>query len=944
MKKSILLLSLCTLIGLSGCNSSSSNSSTTSSSSSSSIIETIIGVEIAGPKSCIVGKTITLVADVLGSENDNVTWTVDNDTIASINEEGVLTGLSEGEVNVTATSVKDPTKSKTVTITINYLKAEELFISIEENEFITYDAQTKTYSVPLGHTFYVNSTFAENTKTPDVSYSVVYPDGSTEGTTVTIEPIQDTTKAKVIAYAAMDGLVVKATGRYSDLATGDLINSVKVNVVDINSEDYMNVTNTINSFSEKETSSLLSSNITRTKEVTTKSTNETSKEEHIIEHSSYSNTAYVNKTVKVNNEVDSITHYYQGVNTVNSKDYYYTFEYDENDYITKIHTPTNNKDNISLMFDIDSSITYGHVGLLNNLLGNTNTIFDGSIATLGNIYLYAYANYELTSNSIKITSNCFDEDYDTTYTFEFILNYSGTSITDYTINETIENDIYSITYTEVANDFVYGTKVIDSSANNQNFLDITKYYMTSFEVNEFKEKDPDGAFDYTNSTKYGADFVTTENGLTKYTASYEKAIIFKINTLAPETANVNIDNVKLETSDSSQIPAVNSFKDGIFAINANKDDDGHSVPGKAILTFKSTLGVEQKIIVEFTKAVLKSVKVNFTNNAPTYSSSSKAYVFDSIYENKFTSYFFINTDPDEDIYEYGIDVIDGDSNGISLIKFEKGNAYGNPDFSFAILGNKVGTYKFKVYVKDYNVYDTKTFEITVREPISSSSIEKNIVGKSFIYKGFSSITSIFTFVSNSRLQYKETTVDNEYITNFNYHIENGSIIVDGIQSFTKGSYFGRINNGEILFSEDYKKLEFHLEIYDADQLEDTSFFQYYTYEEYVEPIKASEIAEYIENRTFMDSNNTISVTFSNGKGTLVLCDYEGNEIATFTFDYEYNAVLQNIVISNTTSTNADYELVASDYVFNYYSQVLEFKIHYNNEWGGFDYKYTTPLR
>ena len=216
MKKSILLLSLCTLIGLSGCNSSSSNSSTTSSSSSSSIIETIIGVEIAGPKSCIVGKTITLVADVLGSENDNVTWTVDNDTIASINEEGVLTGLSEGEVNVTATSVKDPTKSKTVTITINYLKAEELFISIEENEFITYDAQTKTYSVPLGHTFYVNSTFAENTKIPDVSYSVVYPDGSTEGTTVTIEPIQDTTKAKVIAYAAMDGLVVKAPGRYSD--------------------------------------------------------------------------------------------------------------------------------------------------------------------------------------------------------------------------------------------------------------------------------------------------------------------------------------------------------------------------------------------------------------------------------------------------------------------------------------------------------------------------------------------------------------------------------------------------------------------------------------------------------------------------------------------------------------------------------------------------------
>ena len=44
------------------------------------------------------------------------------------------------------------------------------------------------------------------------------------------------------------------------------------------------------------------------------------------------------------------------------------FEYDDNDYISKIYTPTNDKENISLMFDINTSITYGHVGLLNNLL------------------------------------------------------------------------------------------------------------------------------------------------------------------------------------------------------------------------------------------------------------------------------------------------------------------------------------------------------------------------------------------------------------------------------------------------------------------------------------------------------------------------------------------------------------------------------------------------
>ena len=301
MKKRFIILSLCTLIGLSGCNNNTSSSSF-QTSSSSSIIETIIGVDIAGPKTCIVGKTIRLVADVLGSTNDDVIWSVDNNEIASIDEEGVLTGLNEGEVNVTATSVKDSSMFKTTTITVNYLKAEELFISIEENDFITYDEKSKTYSIPLGQTFYVNSTFKENTKIPSVSYSVIYPTGTSEDTTVSLELIENTTNAKVIAYAAMEGLVIKATGKYDDLATGDLINSVKINIIDINSENFVNVSNTINSFKENENTSLLSSKIHRTKQVTYKTENKASKEEHIIEHSSYLNSAYVNKTTLVNNK------------------------------------------------------------------------------------------------------------------------------------------------------------------------------------------------------------------------------------------------------------------------------------------------------------------------------------------------------------------------------------------------------------------------------------------------------------------------------------------------------------------------------------------------------------------------------------------------------------------------------------------------------------------
>lgn len=941
MKKRFIILSLCTLIGLSGCNNNTSSSSF-QTSSSSSIIETIIGVDIAGPKTCIVGKTIRLVADVLGSTNDDVIWSVDNNEIASIDEEGVLTGLNEGEVNVTATSVKDSSMFKTTTITVNYLKAEELFISIEENDFITYDEKSKTYSIPLGQTFYVNSTFKENTKIPSVSYSVIYPTGTSEDTTVSLELIENTTNAKVIAYAAMEGLVIKATGKYDDLATGDLINSVKINIIDINSENFVNVSNTINSFKENENTSLVSSKIHRTKEVTYKNENRASKEEHIIEHSSYLNSAYVNKTTLVNNKKTSEKKYYQGINTIDMKDYYYTFEYDNNDKITNIYTPTNDKENISLMFDVNTSITYGHVGLLNNLLGNTNTIFDGSVATLGNIYLYAYANYELSNNSIKITSTCFDEDYKINYTFEFILNYNNTSITNYTINETIETDSYTINYKEEANEFVYGSKVMDTSATNENYLDINKYYMQSYEVNEFKEKDPNGAYDYSDKTKYGADVIDKENGLTKYSATYDKTIVLKVNPIGSTIANVNIDNVIVESSDTSMIPSVTSFKDGIFAITARKDDNGNSLPGKAIFTFRSTLGIEQKVIIEFTQTILKSLNVNFGSIQPTFDSIKNVYVFEDIYQNEFSSYFYINTNPDEDIYEFEIEIIEGNKNGISLYEFDDVNIFGYPGFSYGIEGLIPGTYKFKIYVVDYFVEDSKTFEITVKEPLSNQIIENNIVGNSYEYDGFFSITSTFKFESNTKIVYTETNIDSTIKSTFNYHISEGTIVIDSVQEFTKGSYFGRINKGKILFSKDFKNLSIHLEIYDENKLEGKNFFQFYTYTLKVEPIEANEIYDYINEKTFKDNDNQIEVSFNNGKGTLKYYDYGGNLLATFEFDYTYNGMLKNIVISNATSNNPEYSLIESDYVFDYYNQCLEFKIN-NNNYDSY-YKYQANLR
>jgi len=141
MKKNILLLSICCLLTIGGCNGGNN--------SSSKVTENITGVEIVGPTSVLVGKTIRLTADVLGSDNDDVSWSSSDTSIATVNNEGVVSGISEGSVEIIATSIKDPTKSVSYTINVTLPKANEISLFIEENENVSYDNTNDIYTVFL---------------------------------------------------------------------------------------------------------------------------------------------------------------------------------------------------------------------------------------------------------------------------------------------------------------------------------------------------------------------------------------------------------------------------------------------------------------------------------------------------------------------------------------------------------------------------------------------------------------------------------------------------------------------------------------------------------------------------------------------------------------------------------------------------------------------------
>lgn len=79
------------------------------------------GVEITGAAFTSVNDKITLSASVAGAEgvSQDVVWSVDHPEFATIDENGRLTGVAEGDVVVTATSVRSPEVSDTHNVHIN---------------------------------------------------------------------------------------------------------------------------------------------------------------------------------------------------------------------------------------------------------------------------------------------------------------------------------------------------------------------------------------------------------------------------------------------------------------------------------------------------------------------------------------------------------------------------------------------------------------------------------------------------------------------------------------------------------------------------------------------------------------------------------------------------------------------------------------------------------
>jgi uncharacterized protein YjdB len=73
-----------------------------------------------GDQAILVGETVTLTADVVvvNDAPDTVTWSSDAEGVATVGDDGLVTGVAAGTATITATSTFDATKSDSVTVTV----------------------------------------------------------------------------------------------------------------------------------------------------------------------------------------------------------------------------------------------------------------------------------------------------------------------------------------------------------------------------------------------------------------------------------------------------------------------------------------------------------------------------------------------------------------------------------------------------------------------------------------------------------------------------------------------------------------------------------------------------------------------------------------------------------------------------------------------------------
>lgn len=852
--------------------------------------ETVQTVAISGPRSLKEGESASFSVSVYGGKDKSVTWTSSDPSVATIDENGNVKAIKEGTTKIQATSKEDPTKkSDEWELIVEGVRATEVSIVLElddnENkEDFKYNAETDVWDIPGGQEFMVSCEFGEGVSSiPDsISYSFAFNDGSqATGDDYTIEMEYDennkaTGRAKVRFNSVFTGGVLIVNASYSSSMERLEKGQLSVNSYDKNADNDAKVQEIIGKIKTRENQGLVSA--TRVVE----------KNDHTIttNFKSFDGATYAH-TVDVADEEGSQSEEYTYMTADREHNQTYMFSYDNIDksvldvYVNSSFIDIEEIESIEVTnasiphFIIDGVPTYGFSSILSKIA--TSNPYEENIA-FGDFLARGNATYEFSQSEEGISKveveSRFTDNTDIDNWLEFSFDYDSTTFElkgyEFSLREKDEKGMYQVVYDESGSNFVYQEAKPQESEKQ---IDIADYYIEGLSV-----KYSDNYLDIIGADESLADrFSATFDG-EKYVAEYDATIPFVFDTISPETGSTKIDvptitviNPKIDERSISTTEMETEFGSGcFFTVSAPKDNDGNMYIGEETITVTTKGGATDTVTIEWIEPKVNGIKFDY----PSDTTVNETHVFPEIRQYRETDYFWLNTDNDDTTYRFGFEMVEGDESGLTLRYNESDGDKVIAPGSYSIIGNKVGTYKFKFKVTERVVSGVdesglpteelveyegdpiiteETYTLTVTEPISADEVYENIVGKTYEYN---SSTSSYTLeiTSESKMKLTMPTVDirdegaeasgTENVTvDIDYEIdEEGKIRaipdraatgeeLNAIQVFdSDNSYFESISDEEILINESYSEISLPLRLRSDAGFDKTNYnYNYVTF-------------------------------------------------------------------------------------------------------------------
>lgn len=840
--------------------------------------ETVQTVAISGPRSLKEGESASFSVSVYGGKDKSVTWTSSDPSVAIIDENGNVKAIKEGTTKIQATSKEDPTKkSDEWELIVEGVRATKVSIVLElddneHKEDFKYNAETGVWDIPGGQEFMVSCEFDEGVSSiPDsISYSFAFNDGSQatkDDYTIEMEYDENnkaTGRAKVRFNSVFTGGVLIVNASYSSSMERLEKGQLSVNSYDKNADNDAKVQEIIGKIKTRENEGLVSA--TRVVE----------KNDHTIttNFESFVGATYAH-TVDVADEEGSQSEEYTYMTADTVHNQTYMFSYDNSDksvldmYVNSSFIDIEEIESIEVTnasiphFIIDGVPTYGFSSILSKIA--TSNPYEENIA-FGDFLARGNATYEFSQSEEGISKveveSRFTDDLDIDNWLEFSFDYDSTTFElkgyEFSLREKDEKGMYQVVYSETGSNFIYqDAKPQDSEKE----IDIAHYYINSLSV-EYSDNYLDiiGA-DESLADRFSATFDKEKNA---YVAEYDATIPFVFENINPETGSTKIDvptitvgNKDIGYRSVSTTEMETEFGSGcFFTVSAPKDKDGNMYIGEETITV-STKGTKGETIdtvtIEWIEPKVNGIKFDY----PTDTTVNENHVFPEIRQHRETDYFWLNTDNDDTTYRFGFKMVEGNENGLTL-RYNKGDEdKGIPAGSYSIIGNEVGTYKFKFKVKsrierEFNE-ETNQFEdhevpyegdpivteeiytLTVTNPISSDEIYDNILGKTYEYNS-STISYTLEITSESIMKLTMPTVDiredgaevtetQNVTVDIDYEIdEEGKLRakpdraatgneLNAIQVFdSDNSYFESISDEEILINDSYSEISLPLRL------------------------------------------------------------------------------------------------------------------------------------